>query len=99
MSYESEMRRQMEQAAAQEALEPQCPINDEVDAAFSAAMEKTHKYKGPAMKPKGARQKSMARGMHVPGTAMNAKRGTPPVKRGKKYGSGFSRGMTDGMPK
>lgn len=37
MSYESEMRRQMEQKAAEQS---QCPVDGEVDAAFSLRKEK-----------------------------------------------------------
>lgn len=49
-NYEEQMRRQMEQQAAERQVG--CPVEGEVDAALSNINEKTHKHKGPAMKAK-----------------------------------------------
>lgn len=71
-SYEDQMRREMEQAAAQEQI---CPVEEEIDAALSSVVEKTHKYKGPAMKaPHPAKFKKGMRGLMGPVKNRKSKR-------------------------
>lgn len=63
MSYEDEIRRQMEQAAAAQQLQPQCPADEDIDGAFSMVREHVPMYKGPAMK---ATKKGMAAALRKP---------------------------------